>query len=337
MSLIFMDSFDYATSDILYKYSYKSDLATINTGETRRVGAKSLKIQSSGGLSYPGWQSVQYSPPSNLAGVVIGFVFKHTAQLSEGFHYKTLIIKTTGGDISLERLENYSLRLAGGGTTATTDPAIVAVDVFSYIEVGYTKGVSETITLKVNENIVAEIPAVNINVDVTHFQLGSTYGSDAYFQDLYFLDKEGATNNDFLGDVKVDIMRPDSAGTYTDFTPNVDTNYENVDEYDCDEDTTYNESAVVGDKDTYNLSAISLTGQEIFGTQQCSVIRKTDASLRYGKQLLISDTTEDLSDEIQFNDTYTGYQRCFDTDPDTATSWTESGVNALESGLTVTQ
>jgi len=334
MSLIFMDGMYYPTNDLLFKYSglARSNIVDISA-TTRRVGPGSIRVQTGGSYS----SYITYSPPIPLVGTTFGCALMITGTPTESFDRK--LISLGGCDVFVETNSNFSMTLRAGGATITSDPAIFNSSVWFYLELQYTKSATTaTVTLRINEAIKAQLTGLNINNDCTSVKLEADYGGPYhYFQDLYICDGLGATNNDFLGDVKVDIMRPDSAGTYTDFTPNVDTNYENVDEEDCDEDATYNESAVVGDKDTYNLSAISLTGQEIFGTQQCSVIRKTDASLRYGKQLLISDTTEDLSDEIQFNDTYTGYQRCFDTDPDTATTWTESGVNALESGLTVTQ
>jgi len=338
MSLIFMDGMYYPTNDLLLKYSTVQNIDGIST-ETSRVGPGSIAVDN-GVISTP---TIDYSPPHNLAGTTIGMRFKNGATLGSENR-----ITLSGSGIALYFASNYSITVTYPGGSFTTDPAVFDLNTWFYLELQYTKGTgTATVTLKINENIPttgggagsATASGLTITTDTTKISwtAGAGGGSSIfYFQDLYICDGLGATNNDFLGDVKVDIMRPDSAGTYTDFTPNVDTNYENVDEEDCDEDATYNESKEIGDKDTYNLSALSITGQEIYGIQQCSVIRKTDASSKKAKQLILSNVTESESSELTLNDTFTGYQRIIEQDPDTATTWIESGVNALESGLEVT-
>jgi hypothetical protein len=43
-------------------------------------------------------------------------------------------------------------------------------------------------------------------------------GSDNAIDDLYVCDSTGSTNNTFLGDVRVDTVRPIGAGNYSEFS-----------------------------------------------------------------------------------------------------------------------
>ena len=341
MSLIFMDGMYYPTADILLKYSSFTsgdDPITIDA-VTSRVGPGSVKINPT---KSSGTSKIQYAPSHNLEGCFIGRRFKvvGTPFDADSWPCGALQIHLTSGDIVVEVEPNFALRVEYPGGVTTTVPNVVSNNVWSYIELGYTK--AGAVTLKVNEVALVEETGLSTNFDTTLISMYTTASAnpDCYFQDLYILDgiaaAAGPANNDFLGDVRVDIVRPDAPGTHTDFTPSAGANWENVDEVAMDSDTTYNKSEVVGDKDTYGLEDILLTGADIFGIQQHTVARKDDASIRYIKQLIKSGATEDLGTEIQLSDNYVGYQRVFDADPNTDLEWTESGVNALESGIEVT-
>lgn len=336
MSLIFMDGVYWPISDIGYKYYSWDDVAI--TSETRRIGPSSIRI-------YWGFTVSAYLR-LNISKDITTFIYGSAYYINKAADTGSPIVEfgQDGGQIlSIQYGPSSSFQVVTGGVTYAAAPNTLTVGSWQYIEVKFTIGTTTgSFEFKCKEVSLISQSSIQVGsdgqfVDFVYWDHPTTYQCKNCFQDIYILDDTGTSNNDFLGDVKVDAIRPNNAGTYTDFTSLGGTNYSNVDESDSDGDTTYNESAVVGDKDTYKLESIPATGQQIFGIQQCSIIRKTDASSRYGKQIIKSGTTENLSSEIQFNDSYTGYQRCLDTDPDTSTAWTESGVNALESGLEITQ
>ena len=75
------------------------------------------------------------------------------------------------------------------------------------------------------------------------------------FDDLYFLDASGSTNNDFLGNVCVVTARPDAAGDSTLWTPDSGNNYARVNEAVCGDDSNYVQDGTTDDLDLYNYAA----------------------------------------------------------------------------------
>lgn len=81
--------------------------------------------------------------------------------------------------------------------------------------------------------------------------------SPPLWDDWYILDGSGSLHNTFLGPVRVAALEPTGAGDSTDFTPvGAANNYENVDDTDAPNDSTYNESSTLGHKDLFTISDI---------------------------------------------------------------------------------
>jgi hypothetical protein len=154
--------------------------------------------------------------------------------------------------------------------------------------------------------------------------------------DVYICDGTGTRNNDFLGNVKVVAIRPDSAGDDTDWTPAAGANYAAVDEVVLDEDTTYVETSGSGDQDLYNYEALSSVGS-IKGIQIITEVRVTDATSYDLNAVIKSNTTEDDGDPETITSTsYVTHIRLEETDPDTSDTWQAAAVNACQFGIKAT-
>jgi len=359
MSLIWMDGVNWVKDDIGYKYdAWTTDndaVIQISDTEARRTGFSSIKLDQ--GFADQGYFLKQLKEPATT--FIAGFAVKYMLWLPT--ISKSLIkLSSNSTDILIvSAVEDGSFRLQYGGslqgtgyTIINTAPGLFSLNNWFYFEVKFTPHpTAGSIEIRVNNITVYE--ATGVQTNDTHYSppnsisnvrfdvpwaYDSAYGyCEEYIMDMYFCDDLGTTNNDFLGDCKIEIMRPNSPGTHTNFTPSAGANWGNVDELGIDHDDTYNQSSVVGDKDTYNLEDISLTSGHIFGIQQQSIVRKTDASIRYGKQVLRSGTIEVTSEELYFSDSFKGYHQILDQDPNTDLDWDETGVNALESGITITK
>jgi hypothetical protein len=176
----------------------------------------------------------------------------------------------------------------------------------------------------------------NAYCNVVYFQ-GDT-ANKVFAEHLYFCSTAGSTCNDFLGDVRVDLLTPNAAGSHTDFTPSAGSNFQNVDDAGVnDGDTTYNQGTDVGDKDSYGLSDMPSppANTVIFGTRTLAVMRKTDVGARGAKILTIAGATEHASAEIALSDSYGLCGDLLELNPADSDSYEDADINALEAGVEV--
>jgi hypothetical protein len=172
------------------------------------------------------------------------------------------------------------------------------------------------------------------NSTIDAFGLGANGGMTAIIDDLYICDDSGAAPyNTFLGDVRVQTLVPNGAGSSTQFTPSTGANYTTVDELPYSS-TDYVYSNTSGQRDTYTVS--DLTGTPtIYAVQNNVVAKRSDAgaislrpaiksgaSVYYGTTVALGTSDGTLTDLRTL-------------DPNTSSTWTVSGVNALESGFEV--
>ena len=225
-----------------------------------------------------------------------------------------------------------------------TSGADISYQTWRYVEVKFTiNDTTGTVEVRVNENTLLTLSNVDTqntaNAYFNKFKFGSPY-SNIYmdYDDLYLCDTAGAKNNDFLGDVRVDVLRPNGAGAYTQFTPSAGANYENVDEVYPDDDSTYNQGSLVDDKDAYNVGDLPSppVSTTIHGIKSQITIRKTDAGARECKVLTRSGTTDSLGDALALSDSYLTPTKIYEDNPDDSLAWEDADVNAMQVGVQIT-
>lgn len=154
------------------------------------------------------------------------------------------------------------------------------------------------------------------------------------YDDIYVCNDAGSQWNDFQGEIAIEGILPNGAGTHTDHTPSpAVANYLNVDENgDHDDDTTYNWSVVAGHKDTFTKPAITQAGGTVLGACVTGWARKDDAGPRTARAMLRSGATEQTGDTEILSNTTTHLELFAEVDPNTAAAWTESNFNSAEIG-----
>jgi len=278
-----------------------------------------------------------------------------------GYAYRSNVLGANGqlvtlydgdGDIAvrLNYLSGGSIRLRGGAVDETSAANVIKANTWQHIEFKVLLHESAgTYEVRVNQVNVLSDSGVDTQsglATIGKLELsGALYSGYMCYDDMFILDGSGGKNDDFRRDCRVDTLLSNGAGTYTDFAPSAGANWENVDDPDglggigggdIDSDTTHNESKTVGHKDTYNLDNIVALGTTIYGVAANSCVRKTDAGIKYFKQLTKAGATEDLSAEIAATDNFQIYQKPMDVNPDDSAAWEEADVNALESGVELT-
>lgn len=341
MVMRFLDSFDYyATSDTTRKWTSKDGAPTVQNTVVRN-GINSLQANST--------HAVNLTLDAQ-ASWVYGFGFRITT-LSVA---QRLIEFKDGATVqcSLRINTNGTLEVRRGTSTAVTDGLStfsINTNVWFYIEMKVTIADSiaaSSCVVRVNEDVKITVATgqdlkVSANATADNFKMGNIAGGGTdYFDDIYICDGTGAVNNDFLGDVKVEVLLPDGNGTTNQFTgSDADStdNYLHVDETDTDDDTSYVEHDTVGEIDLYTFDDISLgTPQTIHGLQINNIVKKDDAGSRTIRAVTRPVATNYFGGSKSPSDgSYSNERHVYDVSPETSVAWTESEINGTEFGIEI--
>lgn len=158
---------------------------------------------------------------------------------------------------------------------------------------------------------------------------------DPRFDDIYFLDDTGSDNVGLLGDCRVETLFPDALGNENDFTasPAVDQHLNVDDGLTPDDDTTYNHSATVTDRELYGFAALTGNIDTVFGVDAKMLCRKEDAGFREVRVIARSNVTEVESGDLTLGVDYVFKNNIYENDPNGGGNWTETAVNAAQFGL----
>jgi hypothetical protein len=324
MTVLFVDSFDhYAAADITKKWTSSS--GSITGFLTGRTGL-ALKASS----SFSAQKSV-----ANSATLVMGFALNTptlsgTFRFADGSSSQTQIVINADGSITAWRFTNQSLGSSAAG--------VITINNWYYIEFKTTFSNTGSFEVRVNGVNVLSGSSVDTTSTANNYanSLHIAPATSAFIDDLYLCDALGSTNNTFLGDVRVDALLPNGAGSNTDWTPSTGSNYTCVDETSIST-TDYVSSSTVGHIDTYAFANLTSITGTILAVAVNNVVSKDDAGAKSIADVVKSSSTTSVGSN--FTPSFGSWlvcQQIWETDPNTSAAWTESGVNAAEFGCKVT-
>jgi hypothetical protein len=334
-----MDSFDhYAAGDFTEKWTSQNNM-TLSAGGGRR---------STAAAQFNSFLDYLRKTLDAQATWIVGFALKLGSagsgvilSIVDGTTEQCFLYVNANGTLSLYRGPFSSFVLLGTSTYA------LSTGLYYYVELKLTihdtTGSFEVRVDGVNRLSGSNVDtkgSANANANGIAFGnnvTGSSNGhQDFYIDDLYVCDGQGAANNDFLGDCRVDSYLPTADGANTGLTPSSGTtHFSLVDEVAPNDDTDYNESATLGAKDTYGFADIVHNPASVFGIQINLSVRKDDAGFRQVKDVVRSGGT-DFAGAAQALGTSYGYKLAVrEVDPATGAPWTKAGVNNAEFGMEV--
>lgn len=160
-----------------------------------------------------------------------------------------------------------------------------------------------------------------------------------YRMDIWWGDTAGsAPHNDVQGDTRVDVLSVTGNGATNDFTSSSGgANYTNVDDA-TTSDTDYNYSATVGHIELYDITnAAALSDPNIIAVCAFAAFLKSDAGARSGAVRIKSGSTSQSGTSTALvSGASVWLTHMMELNPDTASGWTETTVNALQVGGTIT-
>jgi len=266
----------------------------------------------------------------------------------DGSTYQCSVSPVTAGPVCT--LRAYRGSVGASGTSLGTGTIQLKQLRWYWIEVLFTisdtVGVIQTKIDGVTDlNLTSQDTKVTSNATGNIIQLGGDAGGGRgmYIGDLYVCDGTGsAPTNTFLGDVRVQCIMPNGNGTTSQLIgqdSDSTNNYQNVDDggpdTDPDDDTTYNQHTVVGNKDTYAYTDVNGSTGTVYGVQISPYARKTDAGTRKICSIARLSGTEVDGPDKDLSTTYQYLSDIRETKPGGG-AWTPTDINNAEFGMKIT-
>jgi hypothetical protein len=347
MSLLFVDGFDhYATADFSKKYVATVGSPVITAGIGRR-GTKGYDTQTGGGITK------EFPAESSW---VMGIAFKIPAAVPNPVSIPNGRIFTLldGATQQCElRFDNATQELivTRNGTLVTGGRSSIVLSLNQYYYIEWKVTISDSIAADSCVVRVDGVEVINVtagqdlkntaNTTATRVLIGiGTTNAKHQYDDLYICNQSGSTNNNFLGDCRVDTLYPDADGFYTDGTPSAGSDhYAMVDETPVST-TDYVTLASLNDRDSYSFDSLpALAGQVVYGVQAVAATGKDDSGLISAATFVRSGTSPAVDQDgvsTPLPTTYTFLRDIYEQNPDTSTAWDRDSVNAAEFGVVVT-
>jgi hypothetical protein len=346
MALRYFDGFDYyATADLAARYNV---VGTATSGSSSwqvvagagRFGSGAVRNSISGGGEY--LTRFFDNQPTWVVGVAyqFGTGSKATSVIE--------ISNENGALVELRMDANNRLVITRNGTVLATGTTVLLPNSFYFLEFKVTVAASSaahSCQARIGGVLEVEV-AAGTNLDprsegyanrvALRYDQGQVVNT---YDDFYVCDGTGSAHNDFLGDSRVEVLRPDADGHYnSDFAiTGAASRWQAVGESAEDGDTSYVAANAVGKSASFTFPALSSTPQSVFGLQLVNVARKDDAGTRALAALLRAGGSDYLGADQGVTDTYTYQTTLYEQNPATSLPWTGSDVDQLEAGFKITR
>ena len=315
MTLIFMEGFDDGLTTAKGWNNFGGGLIT------GRFGGKAALNQ---------WGTLTRPYPTALTGTIIIGVAIMSSQttttvplMTNGMARVSLV---AGGYVGLYRSDNNTQ------IAVSTGPAWSAANVWRYVELKHTPstGVCE---IRV-DGVVRVSGTVPTATSATSLAFEYPTGNQYWIDDLYVLDTTGTTNNNYLGDVRVQTIMPSADGANTAMTPDSGTaHYSRVNEATPDT-TSYVASTSAGVKDSYKYQQLAANTSSVYGVAITSYTSK-DAPVTAGLATLVRlGSTDYINAQPQaLSASWVAGTDLYQTRPSDSAPWTPTDINTAEFGV----
>jgi hypothetical protein len=342
MSVLDFEGYDYLTFDSFIGKGRMASLTNVTlVAGAGRNSTAALKISStstSAGYLIPaqstvivgGWFYIESALPTSQS-ILLSFensLVQHAA----------LRVNTAG-----------TLNFLGGGTDHGTSTEAMSADTWHFVEAKITfHDTTGSAEIWLDATKVLDLPDIDtrngttpgeVNMIWIDWMVSRVLRNDS----IYILNTAGsAPANDVLGNTaSVDSAIPNANGATNAFTtqvPGTGSHYEKVDDTTTDDDTTYIESATAGHIDLFGFTALRsvVAGSQVLGVQSTIVARKDDASNnKQIRHVARPGSTNTLQGSDYVGAEYQSHVHLWTTNPDTASAWDSSEIDAGQFGVEV--
>lgn len=348
MALIFIDGFDHYDPQALDpfgdpwlargKAAYLSPQATRIQG--RRPSSYAVRLPAGAGGGYV--KNLEAGRTSLIVGAALRVApFENTYEepVLLGVRDTTALVAHLVKIGEDGRLKLYRWQY-GYDELISTSVMTAAARGWHYVELQVVQGTSNgTLNVRLNGVLAITLSAQNTTLGggplLTAF-VGAVPGEDCLVttdvDDLYIADTSGTINNTFLGDVRVDALKPQASGALNEWTvEGAASAWEAVSDGD---EATAIRAATAGLRQTFGVEALpAMTTPAIHGVQVTLLARKTDAGNGRVRGLVASGAQMAVSSDINLQEQLAWHTALFERNPNGNVPWTEGAFNAAEFGV----
>lgn len=277
----------------------------------------------------------------------VGFAFKNVNLSASNINMPLISFNDTTASVTTAQVTlcfNPSTRLfvaLRGSTVLGTGTFAITTGAWYYVEAKITVDPT-TGSFASKVNTIADISFTgntqsSANTYANNIAIrgpaGAGVGGAYAIDDYYICDGTGGANNSFLGDMKVEPVTVNDAGTYTDWGVNI-LNTPNFEAVQVLNDGLYIQSNTATQKDSYTTSKLNFITGSIAGVSANYWVRNTDSTTHTIKSLVRTGGIDYLSSAMTINNTaFLEYSNIWEQDPSTAAAWTVTGVDVSQFGV----
>jgi hypothetical protein len=171
--------------------------------------------------------------------------------------------------------------------------------------------------------------------------LGSSLNNNAvigYYDDWYILNTQGSTNTTRLGDSRIETLLPNSDAGPNNGTPSTgSSHYAMIDAAQNNGGSNYITIAnTSGQEELFGENSLSRSPSTVFAVKVLNIVKKTDAGNCNGNSIIVSNGVSSIANSTPLLTSFSSTVGIFETDPNTSSAWTTSGVNASNAGFKIT-
>ena len=169
---------------------------------------------------------------------------------------------------------------------------------------------------------------------VAQFVIGKTSASVilnvvARWDDMFQWDSTGTINNDFMGDSRAVLIKPNGDTASADWTvTGAASGFEAINEVPDDGDTSYIQADTTGNTSEFTLEDANPNFGTIHGVQVTSTMKKLDSGFANVQHSMVSGASVATGADRPITQTYAQWSDVFETDPATGQKWTSGAFNA---------
>lgn len=274
----------------------------------------------------------------NLASIVMGFALK-PRQNQNGIYF---YFRHGGSQIlhfGIDSMGRIWMKDSTSTLIGTSDPC-VKFRRWNYIEIKATfHDTTGSVEVRVNGGTTAVLSGTSLDTAVSHNHCDNIqwqFRDTTQWDDIYIIDPATAGINDFIGPAIIRRLSPSADTATADFTPSAGIdNYAVVDDARAD-DTDYVYSTTVTDDDLYDYANLPAEVDAVkavaivtsFYTTGGSQAKRFAALTKSGAAAI-----EETGLAASISDLWQDAIHITETDPNTSSPWTVSGLNAAKFGV----